>query len=226
MPTDHADRLAHYQQLRRVARPLNGRLVKALSKRDLDEGGRKLGLLRDGVLVFETEDEMSVLMDYCLHDIRRRGRTEVERFLAQSPPAEGSDERIVLEALRRSWFALVAVEEAEPGVGVRARDLLRDEPLFVTDVAFGGSCQPGQVLATRLTAPEGIVMTTGAPLPVGILWPAQRDALVEGLKARFPGADFRNLTPARAGELAATVIRGCLGHGAARHVSYVDLPDG
>jgi hypothetical protein len=223
MPTPHADRLPRYQHLRQVGLPLNRRLVKTLSKRDLEDGGEKLGLLRGGTLVFETEDETSVLMDYCIHDVRRKGMNAVERFLAGSPPAAGSDELVLLGALRQAWFSLFAVEEAEPGVGVHVRDLLRDEALFLVDVGFGRSCGPGQVLATRVMAPEGIGMTTGAPLPVGVLWPAQRDKLVAGLKAEFPGVDFRRPTPEQASELSATVIRSCLRHGAAGHVSYVEV---
>jgi hypothetical protein len=222
MPPAHADRLPRYQELRRAGFPLNSRLVQTLSKRDLLDGARRLGLLRAGAIELETEDESAVLMDYCLHDIRRRGKNAIDRFLAQSPPPAGSDERILLEAKRRSWFTLIQVEAAEARTGVQARDLLRDESVFVTDVGFSRSGQLGQVMATRLMDADGIVMTTGAPLPVGVLWPAQRDALLDGLKARLPGADFRHPTPAQASDLAAAVIRGCLDRGAAGRVSYID----
>jgi hypothetical protein len=223
MPTPHADRLPRYQRLRQVGLPLNNRLVKTLSKRDIEEGGKKLGLLRNGTLVFETEDETSVLMDYCIHDVRRKGMNAVERFLAGSPAAAGPDELVLLEALRQAWFSLFAVAEAEAGVGVQVRDLLRGDALFLVDVALSQSCGPGRLLATRVMAPQGIGMTTGAPLPLAELWPAQQEVLVAGLKAQFPGADFRRLSPDQASEFSATVIRGCLQQGAAGRVSYVGV---
>ena len=73
-----AEIITRYKHLRAVGRNLNHKLVKRLSKDDLDKAGKKLGILQSGVLVFNSEDESSVLMDYCLYDVRRNGRNAVE----------------------------------------------------------------------------------------------------------------------------------------------------
>src|SRR5262245_1072146 len=95
MPS-HADLLPRYQQMRQVGMQLNSRLVKMLSKEEIHEGAEKLGLLRKNILVLNNEDEMAVLMDYCLHDVRRQGKNPIERYLVQSPPAPDSDEMVYL----------------------------------------------------------------------------------------------------------------------------------
>ena len=78
--------ISRYKHLRKVSVKLNDKIVQTLSKEVLHEGGKKLGILQSGTLVFNTEDETSVLMDYCLYDVRRKGRNAVEQYLIESPP--------------------------------------------------------------------------------------------------------------------------------------------
>jgi hypothetical protein len=160
--SEHAALLRRYKQLRQVGLHLNNRLVETLSKSVLDEGGKALGILKDNVLVFDSEDEMAVLMDYCLHDVRRQGLNAIERYLAESPPPPGSDEMVVLEAKRQARYSLFTVEAIEPGVGVLVRDLLRDESLFLVDIGFSTTATPGATLAARVMPMEGMIATTGA----------------------------------------------------------------
>ena len=169
----HAELLPRYKRLRKAALRLNNRLVKTLSRSVLDEGGKKLGILQGNVLTLDSEDEIAVLMDYCIYDVRRRGANAVERDLAKSPPTPESDEMTLLQAMRQAYYSLFAVEAVERGVGVHVKDLLRDESLFLVDVGFGSSAPLGMILAARVTVPEGIAMTTGAALPFGVLSAAE-----------------------------------------------------
>jgi hypothetical protein len=180
-----------------------------------------LGILEGDVLLLDTEDELAALMDYCLHDVRRHGVNAIEGFLQSSPPPAESDEWVLLQALRASRFSLFAVESVEQGVGVHVRDLLRDETMFLLDTGFGRSASIGMVLAARVMAPEGIGMTTGAALPLGVMDPTKRARLLEDLEETFKGMDFRNLTPEEASDFAGTVIRSCLEQGAAAGIAYV-----
>jgi hypothetical protein len=222
MSTEHAELLARYKQLREVGLRLNNRLVETLSKSVLDEGGKKLGIVKKNVLVLDSEDEIAVLMDYCIHDVRRQGLNAVERYLAESPPPADSDEMVLLQALRQARYSLFVVEAPERSVGVHVRDLLRDEPLFLVDIGFSNTAPIGAVLAARIFAPEGVVRTTGAALPFGTLPAENRARLRDGLRKIFPDADFRNLLPEQASELSAKVIRMCLQQGAAEHISYTE----
>jgi hypothetical protein len=212
--------LARYQHLRQVGLELNNRLVQTLPRRALDEGGKKLGILKKNTLILDSEDEIAVLMDYCLHDVRSHGLNAIERYLAESPPPDGSDEHIILEAKRRAHFTLVVVESAEPGVGVYARDLFCDEEIFLVDIGFSLTAAAGMILATRLMTADGITMTTGAALPVGRLSAAELSQFLERLETTAPVKDLHHLLPKQAGELSARIIRDCLKHGAAERISY------
>lgn len=218
--TRHAELLPRYKQLRQAALRLNNRLVETLSRSVLDEGGKKLGILRGYVLTLDSEDEIAVLMDYCIYDVRRRGVNAVERYLAKSPPAPDSDEMTLLQAMRQAYYSLFAVEAVERGVGVHVKDLLRDESLFLVDVGFGSSAPLGMILAARVTAPEGIAMTTGAALPFGLLSAEESAVLVQGVSAILPGVDFRRPSPSEASNLSGLIIRTCLQQGAAERIRY------
>jgi hypothetical protein len=220
--TEHADLLPRYKHLRQAGLELNNRLVETLSKNILDEGGKRLGILKKGVLVLDTEDMLAVLMDYCIYDVRRGGANAVERYLAESPPAPDSDEMVLLQAMRQARYSLFAVESAERGVGVHVRDLLRDEPLFIVDVGFSRTASAGMVLAARVMAPEGIHMTTGAALPVAEVPPAERARFLDSMVRDLRGADYADMSPEEASDLATMVIRTCLGRGAAERIRYAE----
>ena len=56
--------LALYKRLRPTRLDLNNRLAGGLSGDVIEEGARRIGLFHRGTIVFDTENEMSVLMDY------------------------------------------------------------------------------------------------------------------------------------------------------------------
>ena len=70
--TSHAEVLPVYRRFRQIGLQLNHKLVKTLSTEALNEGGRRLGILKNDTFVFDSEDETSVLMDYCIHNVRDR----------------------------------------------------------------------------------------------------------------------------------------------------------
>jgi SEC-C motif len=212
--------LARYQHLRQTGLQLNHRLAETLSKSALDEGGRKLGILKGGRLVLESEDQIAVLVDFCIYDVRREGVNAIERYLAASPPPPGSDESVLLEAMRQAHYALLVIESHVRGLGAHVRDLLRDEALFLVDVGFSRTAPVGLILAARVMAPEGIAQTTGAPLPVGLLLGEERAGLLQSLGSKYKGTDFRSLSPQKASELAASIIRTALQRGAAQLIAY------
>lgn len=223
--TSHAALLERYKSLRKISRRLSDRLAERLSKSALLEGGQKLGIVKNNQLILDTEDEICVLMDYCIHDVRNNEVNGVEQYLVDFPPPLGSDERTLLEALRDARFVVFLVEAREDGVGVAGRDLLRDEPLFIFDVGFGQTSRSGLVLVSRIIAPEGIHMTTGAGLPMGVLSPQKRAQFVATLKAELKGQEFDGLSKEAAGLFAARVIRTCLQAGAAERIRYDDPAD-
>jgi hypothetical protein len=137
--TPHADLLPGYKRLRDVRLRLNDHLAGTIPRVTLTECGRKLGLFRDGTSVFDSEGDMSILMDYCLYFPGADGRNLVARYLDESPPPGDSDEMIALREMLSSYYSLFQIAEVERGVGVEVVDLLRHKTGFLVDVGFGNT---------------------------------------------------------------------------------------
>lgn len=208
--TDSQDIAARYQRLRPIRLRLNNELVRRLSRDVLNEGARKIGILRNGVFVFDNEDESSVLMDYCIYDVYHKGRNAIEQYLSDSPPDPDSDEMACLRAMQHATYALAAVLRVEPGVGCQIRNLYTGETRLLADIGFSKTAQPDTLMATRLLDFGGFVATSGAALPVGIL---DNDELDEWQRKISAGANDDGADPA-------PLIRGCLQRGASSTVRY------
>lgn len=195
---DRAAIVARYKRLRAVGSKLSDELVQRISKDVLHEGGEKLGILQRGILVFNTEDETAILMDYCLYNVHRNGRNAIEQYLLDSPPAPDSEEMACLRAMQRAIYSMFVVESAVPNFGVTVRDLLskKTDPILIVDMGLGSTAQPGLVFASRLRFHEGFAITGGAALPISVMSENQRHELVEKLARTVIVDEGRPFDPA------------------------------
>jgi hypothetical protein len=209
----HRDVAARYKRLRPIRLDLNNKLVERLSRDALNEGAKILGLLRGGVFVFDDENEMSALMDYCIYDIYRNGRNAVDQYLHDCPPDSESEEMVCLRAMQQATYTLIAVQHSVPRVGCQIQNLFTDETQLLADVGFSKSAQPGVLLATRLLDFGDFVTTSGVALPVGIL---RDDELNQWKRKLRSGVNADRYDPAE-------LIRACLRQGASSRVRYEEL---
>ena len=207
---DFKDVVAHYKRIRPIRLHLNNELVHRLSRDVLDDGAKRIGILRKGTLVFENEDETSVLMDYCIYNVYRKGRNAVEQYLCDCPPDPDSDEMACLQAMQHARYSLVAVLRVEPGVGCHVRDLFTEETRLLVDMGLSRTARPGAVIATRLLDFGGFVATGGAALPLGVLDNDELDHWQRKLRA---GVHDERYDPA-------PLIRACLQRGASSNIQY------
>jgi hypothetical protein len=220
MPS-HAELLPRYKELRAKARPIANALAKSLSKDELGDAARRLGMLRGKEILLETEDEMAVLVDLAIFDIRHDGENAVQRFLREKAPAAGTDERLILETKLSARHSIFQVQEAEPGVGVLFRDMLRDVEEFVWDVGFSHTALPGGLIASRLYSPGEITLSTGAALPVY----AERvtDLLAKVAPYVDPATGLVDFSdPLKASEIAIAIIADCVKSGASASIRYAE----
>jgi SEC-C motif len=211
--SQRAEIIRRYKELRKAGRHLNNKLVRRLSKDDLDKGGKKLGFLRRGALVFDTEDETSVLMDYCLYDVRRNGRNAIEQYLIDEPPDPDSDEMVYLRAMQHAVYSVFVVESVHRGLGVTIRDSLSGDTHLMADMGFGASAQPGLVFASRLLFQDGFTMSGGAALPLGILPKDQQETVTKAL--------WEKVNPNKEGYFdPAPIISTCLSKGCSSLIEY------
>ncbi len=219
-----SDLVARYLRIRETGMKLISMLVGKLPKDVLEQGARELGFQRNGILVFSSMHESSILMDYCLYNIRRHGRNTIENFLANSPPAEGSEQWPFLQAMSRSWYSLFSVQEVMRDVGARVLDILRDSEHLLLDVGFGRSAVPGALIASRVLPFDEFIITSGAALPLGG-GPARRERLTAQLtKVVFANniESLQSLTLEQEKELARTIISTALSWGASSEIRYQD----
>ena len=202
---EHRANLTRYLELRKATADLQNRIVETLSKLEFEEAGTRLGLLEDDVLVLGSEHEMDVLADFAVYDLRLGGPTAVEGYLEERRPKLTDEERTWLEAMVAHRYAIVMVEGREHGVGVAATDLLGGPPIFLYDVNMSHTAAPGLVLATRLIAPEGLTMTTGAALPLLQAPAGDLEEVIQSF-AQSPLGPLRNVPAAERAEFHQSII--------------------
>jgi hypothetical protein len=216
--------VARYKRFRAVSRRLSKGLVRAIPKTTLRECARKLGILQGGVLVFDTEHETAVLADYCIHSHRVGGKTVLEWHLASSPPPPGSDEMLVLQAMRKSRYSIFVVTRVDRGLGMELEDAFAGDTLFLIDLGLSQTAFQNCGFATRLVPLPGFWMTTGSALPItpGVVPEIERRVI-----ARFGperAKNLENLSPLDQSTLATIVIQTCLRAGVSQYVRYEEPP--
>lgn len=221
---DYSRLVERYGRVRKAAWKLqNHVLPEYLSKNAFETSAKKLGMKgRGNQIVFGNEDQMGVLMDYCLYDYMEEGGNAISRCLADSHPDPASDEYATLKAMSESFYTLVQVLEVLPGVGVRVGDLFAEREYLLTDMGFSQTAVKGIVLATRLLPFEDFVTTSGAPLPV------DEETLHEirnSILPRYGTEDGHDVLvdAERQADLRAAIIRLCLSSESADEIQYQDV---
>jgi hypothetical protein len=194
-----------YRRYREVQRNLNRRLVSMLPKNALRECAQKVSCDPEGD--FARGGDIPVLYDYAVYDYRiRSGTSAVERLAKQAPWPPGTDERVILDAMLRARFTVLRVSSTIPEVGVRARDLLYERELLLTDMGLSQTAPEDQHIVQRVLEFPEFHMTTGAALPFDR---TLAFILVEGPRRTFPeglAEMFRRFKPADYAKLAAAII--------------------
>ncbi|MCX5653937.1 MAG: SEC-C metal-binding domain-containing protein, partial [Planctomycetota bacterium] len=220
---NYDDILARYKRMRSLGRELNNCLPEYVPKEGIEAAGRKLGLWVRGTLVFDNEDQACVLFDHAIHGCFKDGKNAVDRYVAEQAPAPGSDEEVLLAAMRRTFFSLFRVEEVVKGVGTRVLDIFQDREYFLADVNFSLVAAVGRTLASRVILFEDFIMTTGAGLPVDLDAMKEVARYIEKMaKAR---QDESGMTREENAEMAAELIRLCLGSAGAPPIEYREIDE-
>ncbi|MEA3411516.1 MAG: hypothetical protein U9R74_08245 [Pseudomonadota bacterium] len=154
-----------YLRFRAVGKKLHTELVPLLRRKEIFRCAKELGLLRKKTLIFADENDLSVLMDYCIHN-PSGGKSCIDIHIERSSPEPDSDEMMSLLALRESFFSILRLTGIEKGFLCHATDFLRSRNIVLIDVGFGATGQPGVMLSTQLKRLPGTeyYMTTGAPM--------------------------------------------------------------
>src|SRR5262245_44267752 len=99
--------LARYRQLREISKRHHHDILKLISGDAMLQQARRLGLAQGRTLILDDMEEMSYVFDLAIYTASPRRSRAIDRYArsAQLPP--GSDEALMLEAMRAARFAIL-----------------------------------------------------------------------------------------------------------------------
>ena len=158
--------LTRYRRLRQISKELHQAVLDVVAPKVVLDWAKRLGLARGRTVLLESEQEMILAEDLAIY-LTRPGRPHpLNRYARAARLPPGSDEAIVLEAMRQAQFSLWRIERRHETMGLVLRDLLRGEDTWLVDEALERSAQPGLEMAARLLKPEAFAMTARIVVPV------------------------------------------------------------
>lgn len=162
-PPPGAVDLNTYRRYRKAGTDLNHKIVESqVNDAALTYGAETLGLGRKRRLVLESEDDISVLMDYLFYEYWVNGQSLVERY-RETSGVQTSLEQELLAAMSGATTSLFRIESVESRAGVlHLTDLLNaGQALTLMDINFSQTAQPGMLLFIRPIRLPRFSMTSG-----------------------------------------------------------------
>jgi hypothetical protein len=202
--TDRQSMLDSYLRRRAAGTRVSDRLVKSLSAKTIRHAASELGLMHKNVIVLDSEAQEYILMDFAIHSCRVEGETAAQLYYDTAGPHTAED-RETLESMMKGYYTFVSVLKADPGLGITAWDVFREEQIDIVDIGLSYSSRINQVFASRLFPFDEYRITAGAMIPIttkSVITIADR--LVHTFGRDYDPA-FN--TPAQEKELAKIVIR-------------------
>jgi hypothetical protein len=158
--------LARYRRLRAISRAVHMGAVDVTPRDAILRMGRRLGLIEGRVFALESLDELEFVFDLVLYTAPPGETRPIDRYVRKAGFAPGSDEAMMLSAMRASRFAFVRVVRRHDVAGLILADLTRHEEIWLMDQGMESSLPDGHLFVTRLHAPEAFRMTAGVFVPI------------------------------------------------------------
>lgn len=178
-PLSRGGVLARYRGLREISKRHHGEVLKFISGDAILHQARRLGLAHGRTLVLDDMDEMNYAFDLAIHTASADRSRAIDRYARSTRLAPGSDEMLVLDAMRAARFSVLCIERRHEIAGLIATDIFRRTEVWLIDIGLEGSVPDGSLIATRLYTPERFAMTAGVNVPFD-------PEIVEDLVAELP----------------------------------------
>jgi hypothetical protein len=156
------DIVEKYKSIREVGMALNHKMIKScLSKEIIFNSAKLLGIVQRDVLMFEGEEEMSVLMDFALHEYKVNNKNAVQVY-QEKIGGQNEIEAEILASLLSSYtslFKIIAISENT----LLLRDVLKKEDKLIKliEISFSKTATPGMLLFTRAVSFNDCYRTSG-----------------------------------------------------------------
>jgi hypothetical protein len=212
--------LARYRHLRAISTRHHTEALRFLSRPALLEQARQLGLTAGEMLVAESMDEFTLVVDLAIHTSRPGRSRAIDRYAGAARLRPGSDEALVLVlgAMRRARFSAWRVERRHEVAGPVVQDLLRQDEAWLVDEAMERSAPAGMAAAMRLCTPETFAMTSGVIVPV------DREALEEVFDEVLPRVRGSPDQVANDRRFATAIYRTAVARGLMERIGFEEIP--
>ena len=156
--------LKEYQRFRKVGRDLNHKIIDScLNETILAKATTMLKLGRKGHLILDSEDDLSVLMDFALFEIRHPdGRNSVEQY-TETKGGANAIERELLAAMAQAQTGLYKVMQVlrDKQQIVLENIITSEVPTVLTDINFSQTMVIGLCIFFRPVSLSKFTMTSG-----------------------------------------------------------------
>jgi len=141
--------LARYRYLREISRRHLSDAMKFLSRDAVMHHARRLGLTVGQTVILDNMDELTLAFDLAIHAAPDGRSRAIDRYARSVRFAPGSDDALMLEAMRNARFAVVMVPSRHPSVGLIVKDVFWHGELWLVDEGLEISLPAGTAFATR-----------------------------------------------------------------------------
>ena len=112
-------------------------------------------------LILDDFDELTYAMDLCVYTAPPGGPWALERYARSARLAKGSDEALMLDAMRNDRFAVAMVRRRHEAAGLIVTDVVRNAEVWLMDEGLEQSFPDGAALAICYYVPDRFGMTAG-----------------------------------------------------------------
>jgi hypothetical protein len=217
-PSSREQTLARYRQLREISTRHHHDILSLISSDALLNQARRLDLAQGKTLILEDMEEMNYVYDLAIYTASTTRTRAIDRYARSVRFAAGSDDALVLEAMRVARFSIFLMERRHETAGIIATDLLRGAEVWLVDIGLESSLSDGEMFATRLFNPEHFSMTAGIYVPFDL---DMLPDIVDELPRRLGDSPRASLADNRL--FAEAIYRIALADGVADRVTYLDL---
>jgi hypothetical protein len=158
--------LERYRHLRAISTDHHSGALKFHSRQALLDHAKRLGLAIGGMLVAESEVEMTLVFDLALYTAKEGRSRALDRYARATPLSPGSDAARMLEAMRHARFSVWRIKQRHETAGLIIADVLREAELWLVDEQLEASASEGLSFAGRICEPDHFAMSCGVVVPV------------------------------------------------------------
>jgi hypothetical protein len=208
--------LTRYRRLREISKRHQTEAVRYVPHSALLDQARRIGLAVGKTLVAESMDELTLAFDLALYTAPPGRSRGIERYARSAAVPAGSDDEVVLQAMRQARFSVWQVERRHEAVGLVMQDLMRENSLWLVDESLEQTAPEGMSVAMRVIMPEAFAMTCGVIVPVDAML---LDEVFEEVLGRIRGEADAIANDRR---FATTIYRMAVLEGLMDQVGFVD----